>query len=340
MAKKHKKQEAECLKKAKPLEPPEHTEFPFLTYGLFKPDQLAFNQIKHLTKKNITPVYIEATLKHVNGMPVLIKDFNMWNEPVKGYILKFRKKKGKTAYNHISNTKDMHIYSWDTIKFNGQQVNVLVSADPKKMENLYKDPDLSPTAPNSCNYNWLNDNLYRYTFKFLNSRLDELYSEIHYTPENDFDKLALLFMEAQSLYMVLWSAIDRFLTFRYTLRQGDNVKSLSKEKCFKKALEEFVNYTSTITSAQNLKQVTLNKKDPLCSAYYYYTLRNNIVHNGKENIKEVKVLAKALRDLTLIFDFVLNGINKECKMNLKEYCPDFDNDLVAHKIKFQSLKQI
>lgn len=337
MAKKDKKQEAECLKKAKPLKPPENTEFPFLTYGLFKPDQLAFNQIKHLTKKNVTPVYIEATLKHVNGMPVLINEFNMWNEPVKGYILKFRKKKGKTAYNYISDTKDMHIYSWETVKFNGEKVNVLVSANPEKMENLYKDPDLSPTARNSYDYNWLNDNVYRYTFKFLNSRLDDLCSEIYHTPENDFDKLALLFMEAQSLYMVLWSAIDRFLTFRYTLRQGDNVKSLSKEECFKEALKKFVNYSSTITSAQNLKQVTLNRNDPLCSAYYYYTLRNNIVHNGKENIKEVKVLAKALRELASIFYFVLEGINKECERNLKEYCPDFDNDIdPKNKIKFQS----
>ena len=231
----------------------------------------------------------------------------------------------------------MHIYSWETIKFKGEQVNVLVSANPEKMEKLYKDPDLSPTARNSYDYNWLNDNVYRYTFKFLNSRLDDLYSKIYHTPENDFDKLALLFMEAQSLYMVLWSAIDRFLTFRYTLRQGDNVKSLAKEECFKKALEEFVNYSSTITSAQNLKQVTLNCNDSLCSAYYYYTLRNNIVHNGKENIKEVKILAKALRDLSSIFDFVLKGINKECKMNLREYCPDFSNNTAKHnKIKFQS----
>ncbi|MBE6498063.1 MAG: hypothetical protein E7Z81_07285 [Methanobrevibacter sp.] len=335
MAKKDKKQEDECLKNAKPLKPPEHTEFPFLTYGFFKPNQLAFNQIKHLTKKNVTPVYIEATLKHVNGMPVLIKEFNTWNEPIKGYVLKFRKKKGKTAYNYISNTKDMHIYSWETIKFKGEQVNVLVSANPKKMENLYKDPDLSPTARNSYDYNWLNDNVYRYTFKFLNSRLDELCSEIYYTQENDFDKLALLFMEAQSLYMVLWSAIDRFLTFRYTLRQGDNVKSLAKERYFKEALKECVDYTDTITSAQNLKQVTLNRNDPLCSAYYYYTLRNNIVHNGKENVKEVKKLVRALHDLTSIFDKVTVAVKKEGEKNLAEYSPGFDNDFEARKNKIK-----
>jgi len=44
MAKKDKKQEDECLKNAKPLKPPEHTEFPFLTYGFFKPNQLALKK--------------------------------------------------------------------------------------------------------------------------------------------------------------------------------------------------------------------------------------------------------------------------------------------------------
>lgn len=310
------KEEEECLKYPDALKLP-NWKLPFLTYGFFKPDQLAFSQIKEYTNKKITPVYINAKLKHVNGMPVLVKEFRDGSQPVKGYVIRFRKKDSKKAYELICKSKDMHIYKWDTLKIDNQTVNVLVSADPEKMKNIYRDPDMPDPLQNLYDYQWENDPVYKNMFYFIDSRFDEVQSKISTRSINPNTRdLAVLFVEVQSLYMVLWSALDRFLTFRYGLSQKKNLISLSEEEFFKDALEEHVKSNHTVLSAENLKQITLDKKSPKCSAFYYYTLRNNVVHNGKMNVNEIEMLFDALKELLNIFEYILNAVKDETKKNL------------------------
>lgn len=303
-------EELECLKKPDTLELPKNINLPFLTYGFFKPGQVAFSQIENYTsKRNITPVYIEATLKDINGMPVLIDEYDEGNKPVKGYIIEFLNNK-KTPYNKICNSKDSHLYSWKTTEYNGKQINVLVSADTEKMRELFNNPDISNSIENRYDYDWRNDPVFNYTPKFIESRLDDLAEKI-YSAGNDTYKQSLLFVEVQSLYMVLWSALDRFLTFRYTQYQKTNVKKLAKEEFFKNALIEHVRTSYTVISTQNLKKIDLDPYSPLCAAFYYYTLRNNVVHNGKNNVNEVRMLFDALRELNLIFNDVLDVVKRK-----------------------------
>lgn len=331
--------EYECLKKPEKLGLPTNCNNPLLTYGLFKPGQLAFSQIEGRCKKKITPVYIEGTLKHVNGMPVLLKKFNgERDDPVKGYIIRFKSGRGRSVYNTICNSKDMHIYSWDTIEYNGEEINILVSADPKKMIDLFENPDISDSMLNMYDYHWKHDPVYKNAITFLDSRLNDLGSRIRFMGYEDIPKAALLFVEVQSLYMVLWSALDRFLTFRYSMFQSTNVKKLSEEEFFEDAIREYVQSDFTVTSAQNLKQITVNKENPKCCAQYYYTLRNNVVHTGKMNVKETRKLFKALCELKLIFEYILDAVEDEC-FEIENQCfVSIEEEINAPKkpIKFKS----
>jgi hypothetical protein len=65
---------SEYLKSDKILKPPLNINLPYFAYGLFKPDQLAYNKIKNLTKKHHPgKIYAEIYLKY--GI-VLLKPVN------------------------------------------------------------------------------------------------------------------------------------------------------------------------------------------------------------------------------------------------------------------------
>lgn len=110
----------ECYESVDSLEPPKNQNIPFLTYCFYKQAQLSFTQIKKYTNKKIRPVEIEAKLKHVNGMPVLVNEYDKRDKEVKRYIIKFRKNKRRVAYKTISKGKNMHIYKWDEIEIDGE----------------------------------------------------------------------------------------------------------------------------------------------------------------------------------------------------------------------------
>ena len=86
---------------------------------------------------------------------------------------------------------------------------------------------------------------------------------------------------------------------------------MSEEQFFKDSIEERVKSCYTVVSAQNLKPIELNPYVAPCTALYYYQLRNNVVHSGKMNVNEVKKLFDALSELILIFEDVMEGIEKE-----------------------------
>lgn len=304
----------ECYESVDSLEPPKNLDIPFLTYGFYKPDQLSFTQIKKYTNKKIRPVEIEAKLKHVNGMPVLVNEYDERDKKVKGYIIRFRKNKRRVAYKTISKGKDMHIYKWDEMEIDGERVNVLVGANPKILNNVINDPNVPDSLRNWYDYDWKYDPVYKNALMFIDSRFGYLNSKLSIMEDHNTTsyEVALLFVEVQSLYMVLWSALDRFTTFRYGSKtKKENILKLSEEQFFKDSLIERVETSHTVTSAQNLKQITLDPYAPSCAALYYYQLRNNVVHSGKMNVNEVKKLFDALSELILIFEDVLDGVEKE-----------------------------
>ena len=120
------------------------------------------------------------------------------------------------------------------------------------------------------------------------------------------------------LYMLLWTSIDRFLTFRYGETKKNNVIFLSEEESFKIALKKYVeedervfHNRKTVYSVRDLREYELNPNKPTCSAMFYYTIRNNVVHSGKVLMMEERMLSKALEQLTRIFNDVVEAAKRE-----------------------------
>lgn len=298
----------------------ENKDLPFLAYGFFKPHQIAYSQIKKYVKGKPKKVEIYHVLKNVNGMPVLLNEPS--NLPAVAYIINFRHDPQYQAYRIIGNSKNKHIYSWKRITIEtedskSQEVNVLMYSEEKPLpKDLFGFPE--------GNYDWRDDPVFEATFDYLDWQINQLKTP-HF--EHDWFNLKPL-MGLQSLYMTLWSAIDRFMTFRYGKSQTWNVKELSLEPSFKEALQD--NYDAIglksfyknkerknndddykIFSTEDLEDYYLNPIKSTCSALYYYNLRNNIVHASKTRPEEADIVWNALLGLTEIFRKVFEAAKKE-----------------------------
>lgn len=160
----------------------------------------------------------------------------------------------------------------------------------KILDNLINDPNVPDSMRNWYDYDWKYDPVYKNALIFIDSCFGYLNSKLIIIEDHNSTshEVALLFVEVQSLYMVLWVALDRFITFRYDSKtKKENILKLSDEQFFKDSLIERVRTSHTVTSAQNLKQITLDPYAPSCAALYYYQLRNNVIHSGKINVNEV-----------------------------------------------------
>ena len=315
----------ECYRKRKEFEsvgvPDEkNLELPFLAYGFFKPRQLAYHLIKGYVFNKPKGVSINYRLYHINGMPVLKPhEYAKWE--VDAYIIEFRHGKEKPAYNKIGLSKNKHIYKWDVISLCGKKVNVLVNAGDESFP-IY--------TGEWNNYDWRNDPIYQNTLDYLDENIAQLKIDFN---NNDLDiaNNPMRFIHIQSLYRTLWTAIDRFLTFRYGDTQKWNVRKWADEDFFKKALRDNHNalfqqrfyeneedidwgndeWDKTVFSATDLDDYTLNPSHPTCSALYYYTLRNNVVHAGKMLPSEVNMVLNALLGLTEIFRYSLDKVSEK-----------------------------
>ena len=286
---------------------PKDITLPFLAYGFFKPRQLAYSQIKGYVFNKPKGVTINFILNHVNGMPVLekIRYRDKWS--VDAYIMEFKYGKEKTAYETISLSRNKSVYKWEEISIGGMKVNVLLNASDKSF----------PIYTYKWNkYDWREDPIYENTLSYLDKNIAKL--KIEFNNDSNEVNNFMRFIEVQSLYRTLWSALDRFITFRYGDYQNWNVRKFSEEHFFKEALESNYNALSkkefygkddyqnnkwddVVYSAEDLKCYKLDPKQPTCSALYYYTLRNNVVHSGKMMPQEVNMVLNALLGLTEIF---------------------------------------
>lgn len=296
---------------------PKDTTLPFLAYGFFKPRQLAYSQIKGYVFNKPKPVTINFILNHINGMPILehAKFRDNWN--VEAYIIEFKYGKEDKAYDIISLSKNKFVYKWEIVSIGGKDFNVLMNASDKSFPIYTYKWD---------KYDWRNDPIYKNTLAYLDKNIARL--KIEFTKDmNEVDNF-MRFIEVQSLYRTLWTAIDRFITFRYGDYQNWNVRKLSEEHFFRKALKSHYNELSEqefygkddyrnnewddeVFSAQDLRNFKLDPKMPTCSALYYYTLRNNVVHSGKMMPQEVNMVLNALLGLTEIFRYTIKVVSEK-----------------------------
>ena len=302
------------------IEPPTDTSLPFFAYGFYKPHQLAYPQIESFVKGMPEKAKVHASLKQINNIPVLVK-YNDYDPYVEGYLIKFKNNMQEDAYKKVGYSRNKGIYEWKVMNVDGQRANVLVSATPELFEgdgDWYNKYDFNPPeyikeldAYLEC-YDWRKDPIFKKPIDYIALGIKSQKSP--QSKNEDYMK----FFETQMLYMLLWMSIDRFLSFRYGETKKNNVLFLSEEKSFRDALKKYVEkdervfYDRTnVYSTRDLRDYELNPDKPACSAMFYYTIRNNVVHNGKTLIMEQDMLLKALKQLLGIFSDVVEAAKNE-----------------------------
>jgi Gamma-glutamyl cyclotransferase, AIG2-like len=272
---------------------------PFFAYGLFMPGQLAYFQIRDLATS--TPATVTGQLRIRDGVPFLAPSAPGYS--VTGALVSFAPADAEEGYGRIAAMEPKHLYSWGTIAVddgvndNGVDANVLLGRSPEKGHPLdWPDWD-----------GW-EDPLFVKALPLIERRAKAV------RRRHDYEAL----FDRQMAYMLLWSAIERYLSLRYSLGEDVNQKiaKLAKEDGFKDALRRHVSGSRDVRRASDPGKTAakLDPSDPKASADYYYRVRSNVTHRGKTASEtDGEVLQKALDELLPIFNDVLAAAKAEAQ---------------------------
>lgn len=126
-------------------------------------------------------------------------------------------------------------------------------------------------------------------------------------PETLTEWEAKRLFDLQMAYQLLWTAIERYLLLRYaeegTVDARDR-NAMAGETVFEESVDEYVG--RDIDKILNLRfpgndLVELDGSDPEAVLDFYWQLRNNVTHRGKEVRREYDLLRTSLEELLAIF---------------------------------------
>jgi hypothetical protein len=279
------------------MERPANVEQPFFAYGIFRPGQLGFFQLKEFVREITVPSEIAGTLLLRDGLPII--DPNGQGH-VKGALLRFAgTRAAEEAYDRISALEPDNHYYWKEARANGQSANVLFGRFPGK-GSVHCEQD---------EWNGWDDPL-------LSSALDVVDETIQSQRLFAWDLKPLF--RLQMAYLLLWSAIERYVSLRYHF--GDEatgkLKHLALEAAFGVGLSGNVAERRELYRADRPGQkVVLDPQSPQKSLEYYYQVRSNITHRGKGVVRDHDLVLKSAVELLSIFRGVLDAARADAQMN-------------------------
>jgi hypothetical protein len=226
-----------------------------------------------------------------DGLPVLMEGA----KSVEGAVIHFRCGNEENAYRIITGIEPDKLYRWDVVDAQYgsecQTVNVLagvkVNRGTHPLETKTWDGREEP----------------------LFSAALEVITEVLETNREFEWNLKPLF-QLQMAYMLLWSAIERFSSFKYHLGDSvvNKVNRIADEPEFANALRELVTERRHVYRSDNPeKKETLDPAVPKKSLAYYYQVRSNITHRGKAAYGDHDTLVKSLEELLKIFQRILKA---------------------------------
>lgn len=275
--------------KLRPVKLPDDESFyerPFFAYGIFKEGQLAHARIKDYVER-VEPDDIPRKMHIRDGMPVIT------GEDDAAYITKgdkiFFNDKNEEAYEAISSIQPGNIYKWSTVDIDKEPFNVLITDE---IGGTFVNVDKEGKYIDE--FDGHNDPFFSRVPSFIREEL----AKIDYEDEDSVFRI-------QMLYTLLWSAIDRYCTLKYEVsnRQNDYLKSLSEDEVFIEAFNIIrPKARKPIHSAKNASTYYFNLKKENFIVNFYYTIRCNVVHRGKESGNNIEALEDSLNDLLNIFN--------------------------------------
>ena len=284
------------------MDHPTNINLPFFAYGIFKPGQLAFFQLKGLVKKIIEPATIQGCLLMRDGLPII--DFNQQGS-VNGVLLEFYPEMTHEAYDRISQMEPDKHYHWREANLLQVRANVLAGKSPRKGSASCDEQD----------WNGWNDPLFTAAL--------EVVEETIASPDSKFNWNMKPLFRLQMAYLLLWSAVERYASLRYHLgtKVAEKVIQIAKEPAFAESLQKHVFEKREIFRADRPgEKEVLDMEKPEKAIKYYYQVRSNITHRGKGIVRDFGVLEKSITELLAIFRDVI----KEAEIDAGYLKPNCD----------------
>ena len=273
------------------MERPSNIDLPFFAYGLFRPGQLAYFQLRELVSEVDAPVEVKGSLLLRDGLPIIDPASS---GRVQGALITFRPGRAEEAYDRITAMEPHKHYRWHEARADGQSANVLVGRSPRKGSVPCEDKE----------WNGWRDPLFTASL--------DVVSETLQSQAFDWDLRPLF--RLQMAYLLLWSSIERYVSLRYHLgdKVVEKVSQLADEPAFSAALLEHVKERRDVYRADRPAQKeVLDRLSSRKALAYYYQVRSNITHRGKGVVRDHERVMRSLEELLAIFRDVLKAAERD-----------------------------
>ena len=273
------------------LNPPLNQKLPFLAYGSFKPGELRFNLIKQFVVKT-KPTKVYGLMKEKDGVPIFYttktKSYAWFHYAA--YEIHFKKGQEQQAYQIISENEPNTYYAW----VNFQGANILEGKSRLRGLEEFMDETWSFKHDPYFSQGLLACKEIR---KGSRSKMPELHQEY-------FD-----FFCNQSAFMLLWTIIERFCTLKYgNLSPNEKLKSLytDPEIEWDFVYDIVKRNDSIVRSDKEKEQLKLNSASSIKKILeYYYGLRSNMVHRGKNVFGDINRISDAFDELYQVVEVII-----------------------------------
>jgi len=281
---------------------PDDPGLPFFTYGLFRPRQIGYRDIRPFVQDAEDDWNVQGELLERDGLPLLAEGRNQ----VPGWLIRFKPESAASAYAAINSIEPDRLYRWVAADVQREgvhfQANVLIGRSPRKGSNH---PDYQI---------WEGDKEPLFT-----AALDVVEKSLGRYSQFEWDLEP--FFQLQMAYMLLWTSIERFVSFKYHLgdRVMEKVFKLAEDPVFARALRDRVKEERGVFRSDDpSKRAVLMPDKPKKALEYYYQIRSNITHRGKTAVRDHEMLRASLAELLGIFKEVLRNEFSESETSCGE----------------------
>lgn len=271
-----------------------NSNLPFISYGSFKPGELRYNLIKEHVQ-NYEKIKILGQMEEKDGIPIFKKCREGYVKfSYEAYALNFKSGHSQLAYEKIIQSEENTFYIWDTL----ENKNILIGKH-----------NLKGTIPFLEEIWTFQNDPYFKSGIHTAERIFKLKEEGSIIKDEFFE-----FFKTSSSYMLLWTIIERFCTLKYgnLSLPSQKVKSLAEdpEIEWNKILSNISRKDSIYRSDRINDILILDKnKSPKKNLDYYYGIRSNMVHRGKDAFVDSIRISDAFIELKMIFESILENHN-------------------------------
>lgn len=260
---------------------------PFIAYGSFKPGELRFNLIEEYVK-DFEKIKIQGLMEEKDGIPIFKKNNEGYMSfTYEAYVLNFKSEHSKFAYEKIILSEENTFYDWDIF----ENKNILIGKSKLKGTNPFYEEV----------WTFKNDPYFK---SGINAAIN-----IFQIEKSDTLLEFYPFFKKSAAYMLLWTVIERFCTLKYgNLTPHQKLKKLADDTRinWEEILSNISRTDSIFRSDRVNELLILNKnKSALKNLDYYYGIRSNMVHRGKDAFVDSIRISESFIELKTIFDKIL-----------------------------------